>query len=345
MRPRRQSNSFCKSYQCCPISPIPSIDDGWEAIGDAPVFADSSELRDGEPADIVDADGEDVIQPGKPLPEPRIPSKAEVDAHNVTHLPYRSWCPHCVRARRPNSQHRCRSSASQRSLPLLVADYCYIKDIHDNQLKTVLVARLYPARALMATICEKKGPEDEYAVTRLASFIKDSGYKRIVYKSDQEFSIRAIFEAAFRKADRQGKPYNPELDQMVPEASAVGESQSNGRAENAVQRLEDLLRTYKCALESNIGFRIPVEHPVINWMVEHSASVYNRHVCNEDGMTPYESIHGQRSKGKLCEFGEQVFYYVPKKLRAKLNLRFRLGTFLGNSQTSNEAYVATSAGA
>ena len=24
-------------------------------------------------------------------------SKEEVDKHNVTHLPYRSWCKHCVR--------------------------------------------------------------------------------------------------------------------------------------------------------------------------------------------------------------------------------------------------------
>ena len=61
-------------------------------------------------------------------------------------------------------------------------------------------------------------------------------------------------------------------------------------------------------------------------------------------MTPYESIHGQGSKGTHCEFGEQVFYHVHKKLRAKLNLRFRLGTFLGSSQSSNEAYIATSAG-
>ena len=178
----------------------------------------------------------------------------------------------------------------------------------------------------------------------MAAFIRESGYKKIVYRSDQEASIRAIFEAAFKKADREGELFNPELDQMVPESSAVGESQSNGRAENAVQRLEDMLRTYKCALETNVGFRVPIGHPVISWMVKHAASVYNRHVCNDEGTTPYEYIHGQRSRGKLAEFGEQVFYYIPKKLRAKLNLRFRLGTFLGNSQSSNEAYVATAAG-
>ena len=31
----------------------------------------------------------------KPIPER--PSKEEVEIHNKTHIPYRSWCPHCVR--------------------------------------------------------------------------------------------------------------------------------------------------------------------------------------------------------------------------------------------------------
>ena len=308
------------------------------------MIADRSELRDGEPADIINADDDDVIQPGKPLPEPRTPSPAEVAAHNLTHLPYRSWCPHCVRARRPNTQHRSKPSASRRTVPLLVADYCYVKDINDEQIQTLLVARLYPARAMFATVCEKKGPEDEHVVSRLAAFIKESGYNQLIYRSDQEASIRAIFEAAFQKSGREGELFNPALEQTVPEASATGESQSNGRAENTVQRLEDLLRTYKCALETNIGHRVPTDHPTMHWMVEHAASVYNRHVCNDEGTTPYEYIHGQRSRGKLAEFGEQVFYYIPKKLRAKLNLRVCLGTFLGNSQSSNEAYIATTTG-
>ena len=55
-------------------------------------------------------------------------------------------------------------------------------------------------------------------------------------------------------------------------------------------------------------------------------------------------MHGQRFKGKLVEFGEQVFYFIPKKLRSKLDLRWRIGTYLGNSTTSNEAYVAVSNG-
>ena len=79
-------------------------------------------------------------------------------------------------------------------------------------------------------------------------------------------------------------------------------------------------------------------------MVGRVASVYNRYVCTEDGSTPYQNLHGQRFKGHAVEFGEQVFYYVPKRLRSKMNLRWRLGVFVGNHQNSKEALVAASNG-
>ena len=60
----------------------------------------------------------------------------------------------------------------------------------------------------------------------------------------------------------------------------------------------------------------------------------------ERAVTPFEVLHGQRFQGKIAEYGEQCLYFVPKKLRAKLNLRFRMDTFLGNTQNSNEAFVA-----
>ena len=312
-------------------------------MGDSTVPA-HTDSQDALPAgDLIDADGDDVVQPARGMPMPKTPSAAEVAAHNLTHLPYRSWCPHCVAARRPNSHHLSSKSESQRTDPLLVADYCYVRDSEDGEVATVLVARLYPSMAMLATLVDAKGI-DVNAVSRLSRFIRDSGYSKIVYKSDQEKPLRALLEETFRAAMRQGELHNPQLTQMVPEASAVGESQSNGRAENAVQKFEDLLRTYKSALETHLESRIAVDHPVMRWLVEHVASTMNRHLCNSEGMTPYEAIHGQRFRGKAVEFGERVFYYVPRKLRAKLNLRWRLGVFIGNAQSTNEAYVAASNG-
>ena len=51
---------------------------------------------------IADPDHEHEIQEAAPpqgLPAPYTPSEAEVANHNLTHLPYRNWCPICVKGK------------------------------------------------------------------------------------------------------------------------------------------------------------------------------------------------------------------------------------------------------
>ena len=126
----------------------------------------------------------------------------------------------------------------------MVADYCFVKDDQDEKTCTVLVVKIVPSNLLMCTAVDEKG-NDEKTITRLCKFIKESGCAKIAYRSDQARAIRALFEEAFVRSSREGQCYNGKLEQFAPEASAVGESQSNGRAENAVQMVEDKLRTYK----------------------------------------------------------------------------------------------------
>ena len=44
-------------------------------------------------------------QPARPGIVLVIPSEAEVEQHELTHLPFRSWCRHCVRAKGKESPH------------------------------------------------------------------------------------------------------------------------------------------------------------------------------------------------------------------------------------------------
>ena len=231
----------CSTRTCTPIRPFicplsaPSIggDEGWEKIGESHVMAVERDVEQEKPGDIIDVDEDIVCQPAAPLPEPVVPTASQIAAHNITHLPYRSWCPYCVAARRPNSRHLRSKTEDQKSSPMLVADYCFMKDNQDEELTTVLVARLYPAKAILATVCSSKGV-DEQVISRVASFVKDSGYTKLIYRSDQEPALRALLEKAFQKAS------SDQLQQAVPEASAVGESQSNGRSESTVLRIQDL---------------------------------------------------------------------------------------------------------
>ena len=116
----------------------------------------------------------------------------------------------------------------------------------------------------------------------------------------------------------------------VPENSAVGESQSNGKAEKGVQMVEDQIRTLKLALEARIGARIPCNHPVMHWVVLHSADILNKYTVNRTGMSPYEEAHGQKSPERRLELRERVFFFIPKKGRKNMDPRWKLGVYLGH---------------
>ena len=62
---------------------------------------------------IQDDDQEGVVSQGeraRPLPQPRLPSRQEVQEHELTHILYRSWCVQlCTRSR----EIRCASQTSK----------------------------------------------------------------------------------------------------------------------------------------------------------------------------------------------------------------------------------------
>ena len=150
----------CHSHRkskVCPVRPFElqaQEEDGWERPEDASVLVDRHDVPV-EQQDLISAEDGMVCQKTSALPEPVVPTKAEVEAHNAGgHLPYRSWCTWCTMARRRNSQHRSQPKSSKRSMPLLVADYCYMRDSVDTELCTTLVAKIYPANALLATVVD-----------------------------------------------------------------------------------------------------------------------------------------------------------------------------------------------
>ena len=71
------------------------------------------------------------------------------------------------------------------------------------------------------------------------------------------------------------------------------------------------------------------------------ASAMNRYVAGGDGRTAFQRLHGRRASNKAVEFGERVFYYIPRKLRAKMSLRWRLGMYLGIASHSGEYLIGT----
>ena len=82
-----------------------------------------------------------IVQTPVGMPSPPKPTAIEVALHWLTHLPYRSWCRWCVSAKRRNAPQHGLPSHS-REVPLLVADYCFLRDARDEDLLTCSVGQV-----------------------------------------------------------------------------------------------------------------------------------------------------------------------------------------------------------
>ena len=101
-------------------------------------------------------------------------------------------------------------------------------------------------------------------------------------------------------------PVNPTL--AVPEHSHPGESPGNGKAERSSRSFVELFACLKASLEARLQVAqpLPCTHPVVRWLVEHTAFILNRCQLDKSGRTPYGHLHGKDVRDRLCEFGEVV---------------------------------------
>ena len=58
-------------------------------------------------------------------PAPMAPSRLEKEAHDLTHTPYRAWCPHCVRMRGRNTAHKKQVRKEKSWVPRISFDYFF----------------------------------------------------------------------------------------------------------------------------------------------------------------------------------------------------------------------------
>ena len=139
----------------------------------------------------------------------------------------------------------------------------------------------------------------------MAADIEKLGYKKVIIRSDQEPAIMAL-------VDRIAKI---RTDETLRENSKAHDSQSNGLAERAVQAAEEQTRVLKLALEQRINGKIPANHPVIAWLLQHATDLITKIEKKKNGRTSYEMIKGKPYSGELAEFGQRVMFRVPGKVR------------------------------
>lgn len=153
-------------------------------------------------------------------------------------------------------------------------------------------------------------------------------------KSDQEPSM-VILQVAIQEI----KP------EVIPTNSSVGESESNGWAENAITRVQEKIRVLRHQIEQNTKETIDDNAPIMAWLVRWSAEFISKYAPGNHGRTAYERIWNEQCKVLLVPFGETVMY-LPMKTAHSSNGEpaKKLGLWFGTIERTEETIIGTQRG-
>ena len=228
---------------------------------------------------------------------PKDPTREEIEEHLATaHAVHRSWCGHCMRARTTLHRHgSAKDEEEEGSLPVIAIDYFWYseekKDTANLQVKDS------KSKHVWASAVPQKGVDD-YAVNFLINCLKETGYQRLILKSDNENSIKALKEKV--KAEVQGI-------EVILNEGPTGDKQANGLAEVAVRETKRQSRALFSELEERMG-KIEAYHPLLLWLSRHATFCLSRFKIGDDGKTPYTRLTGRKWKRPMVQFGERVWF-------------------------------------
>jgi len=220
----------------------------------------------------------------KKMIDPKLPSQKDVDEHYLTHLPYRNWCPICVKSKGKEMGHRS-ATEKERTISEYCFDYCFPGDEFGYKL-TVLAGQERLTGMKFATAVPTKGASGKFATDKCLDFIEEVGDSngKIIIKNDQEPSMQFVIKDLV-EAREEGR--------SILEESPVKSSGSNGIVERSIQGIEGHIRAIFLALCERLNGKLDSRDRIVMFIPEYAAYLLNRLEIGHDGKTAYE-----RSKGK-----------------------------------------------
>ena len=278
----------------------------------------------------------------KLLRSPVQPTLEEIEEHESTgHVQHRTWCGHCMRARGLHEQHSLvdKEGKNEHGVPILSADYFYMGRSStdaaepESELPSLQVKDEYTGFTWSSTV-PAKGP-DAYAVNFTIQCIEETGYRRILFKSDNEPAIKSL--KAMVKQSLKGV-------EVVMEESKTGDHPSNGSCESAVRETKRQVKAMKSSLEERLTSKIADRHPVLSWISRHANFLLSRFRVGRDGRTPYERSRGRRWKRPSIVFGERVWFQPLKSYQKGAYDGMKEGIYVGTHGRNGDALVMTEEG-
>ena len=224
------------------------------------------------------------------------------------HASVRSWCAACVQGRGRAERHQGEGRKELEDglkIPVMSWGYCFLgagnriseAGVEQRGDSQVLVIHDEVSKSTFAHVIPAKGfdfPSCEKVVMMIIIELDTLGYRRVVFRCDNEPSILALLRAV--KLAWTGD--------MVQETSAEGDPQANGAAESSVNVVKGNVRSIKLAVESASGVEVPADHDRLTWLVSYATSLHRRFSVGRDGKTAHKRHVGRRPVPSLAQFSE-----------------------------------------
>jgi hypothetical protein len=252
--------------------------------GTSLAMSEGTSLAMSEVCERVSLEREEAVV--KRVLDPCLPSRDEVDRHYLMgHLPYRNWCPICIKAKGRDLDHK-QDSGKERRVPEYSWDYCFPGDEFGFKW-TVLVGKERGSKSWMATTVPVKGASGKFGIDKCLDFIEENGDREgnIIVKTDQEPAIQFLIKELIESRE-EGK--------TVPEESPVKSSGSNGIVEKGVGDVEGEVRAMFLGFQERLGRKVDARERIVAFIPEYAAYLMNRLVQGADGKVAYERIKGKK---------------------------------------------------
>ncbi len=181
------------------------------------------------------------------------PSQEDVEAHCMTHLPYRSWCNVCVKAKGKEAPHWRSTDDEKPGLPIVSMDYNELGDEKGNRSNKTLVVKDENSGAVLHYKVTVKGAGDEWVVKKVSRDLDKFGRTGIWLKTDGEPAIVAL----------QAKAQNSRTPATLPLNPPAYNPQSNGACEKAVQDVTAHMRAIKIGLGSRLQIALNEDDKIV----------------------------------------------------------------------------------
>ena len=179
-------------------------------------------LEDVEFQDWIEGPEEEGGDAEEPLekrvaPNVKTPKKSEIEEHEKTHLPFRSWCKCCVKGRGVASPHTSVLRDDPKA-PQVDIDYCF-----PRAKVTILGIKHSLSGATVSILVPMKGGSIAWVSKHIKNLIDyEWGMTTVIMKSDGEPAIKDL-----KRLIKEQRKHHP----TIMESSPPDEHQSNGKAE------------------------------------------------------------------------------------------------------------------